>query len=141
MMIDFIAFNVIMIVSRGQAGKGEWREHSGENLLSSDRTHPKQVRDQCLLITFNVHISRFIIFFYFYFFFLYLFCSEDILELSIMPKDEDVLQLVSVSIIFLLFSLLSCFSPCYKVQPLQLARLLTLQHKMCISVVTVVVSY
>lgn len=140
MMIDFIDFNVIMIVSRGQAGKGEWREHSGENLLSSDRTHPKQVRDQCLLITFNVHISRFIIYIFFYFFFIS-FCSEDILELSIMPKDEDVLQLVSVSIIFLLFSLLSCFSPCYKVQPLQLARLLTLQHKMCISVVTVVVSY
>lgn len=140
MMIDFIDFNVIMIVSRGQAGKGEWREHSGENLLSSDRTHPKQVRDQCLLITFNVHISRFIIYIFFYFFFIS-FCSEDILELSIMPKDEDVLQLVSVSIIFLLFSLLSCFSPCYKVQPLQLARLLTLQHEMCISVVTIVVSY
>jgi len=28
-----------------------------------------------------------------------------------MPKDEDVLQLVSVSIIFPLFSLLSSFSP------------------------------
>lgn len=139
MMIDFIDFNVIMIVSRGQAGKGEWREHSGENLLSSDRTHPKQVRDQCLLITCS-HLTFYYIFFFLYFF-LISFCSEDILELSIMPKDEDVLQLVSVSIIFLLFSLLSCFSPCYKVQPLQLARLLTLQHKMCISVVTVVVSY
>lgn len=30
-----------------------------------------------------------------------IFCSENILELSIMPKDEDVLQLVSVSIVFL----------------------------------------
>ena len=54
-------------------------------------------------------------FYYIYIFFFHVFCSEDILELSIMPKDEDVLQLVSVSIIFLLFSLLSCFSPCYKV--------------------------
>lgn len=26
-------------------------------------------------------------------------CSESVLELSIMPKDEDVLQLVSVSVI------------------------------------------
>lgn len=35
-----------------------------------------------------------------------------------MPKDEDVLQLVSVSIVFFLFSLLSFFSPRYSVVPL-----------------------
>lgn len=31
---------------------------------------------------------------------LYMSCSESVLELSIMPKDEDVLQLVSVSMVF-----------------------------------------
>lgn len=29
---------------RGQAGEGEWGDYSGENILSSDRSHPEQVR-------------------------------------------------------------------------------------------------
>lgn len=51
------------------------------------------------------------------------FCSENILELSIMPKDEDVLQLVSVSIILFLFSPLSFLLPHCIVLPLLLASL------------------
>lgn len=117
-----LLLNVCVCVhSRGQAGEGERGEHSGENLLSSDHTHPKQV-GEC----FNIYKS-YLMFTsgpsLFCSYILIFFCSENILELSIMPKDEDVLQLVSVSIIFLLF-FLSFFSPCYCVKPQQLAKLL-----------------
>lgn len=107
-------------VFRGQAGEGKWGDYSGENLFSSDHAHPEQVRGQFFFITYNVHILSVISFVSFQVF-SYFFSSENILELSIMPKDEDVLQLVSVSIVFLLFSLLSFFSPCCSVVPLYLA--------------------
>lgn len=35
---------VCVCACRGQAGEGEWGDYSGENILSSDRSHPEQVR-------------------------------------------------------------------------------------------------
>lgn len=50
-------------------------------------------------------------------FFLFFPSSENILELSIMPKNEDVLQLVSVSIVLFLFFPLSLLFPSCIVLP------------------------